>query len=188
MALRRHLRILAGGIDAPRSGRDFRDVGSNPCLAWPASTGAILPMTPTLKIAFATGDRHKVDQHFGSASALLIYEVGPQKSCVVEFAEFGELEQDGHESKLAAKFDLLQGCAAVYCQAVGGSAIQQLLGLGVQPMRVAANTSIATVLDELQAALRDGNAPAWLQRSIARQQPVDDDTRFAAMEAEGWQE
>ena len=181
MALRRHLRILAGGIDAPRSGCDCRDVR-------PTSTKAIPLMIPTLKIAFATADRHKVDQHFGSASALLIYEIGPQKAHVIEFAEFGELEQDGHESKLAAKFDLLQGCAAVYCQAVGGSAIQQLLALGVQPMRVTANTSIPSVLDELQAALRGGNAPAWLQRAIARQQHVDDDARFTAMEVEGWQE
>ena len=55
-------------------------------------------------------------------------------------------------------------------------------------MRVAANTSIPSVLDELQAALRGGNAPAWLQRAIARQQHVDDDARFTAMEVEGWQE
>ena len=55
MALRRHLRILAGGIEEPR-------------------------MTPTIKAAFATSDRHKIDQHFGAASAILIHAVTPEQA------------------------------------------------------------------------------------------------------------
>jgi nitrogen fixation protein NifX len=77
-------------------------------------------------VAFATSDRHQVDEHFGAASAMLIYAVTSDQATVVEFAQFGELDQDGHESKLAAKLALLQGCAVVYCQAgrrLGDSAI-----------------------------------------------------------------
>ncbi len=164
MALRRHLRILAGGIKER-------------------------PMTPSIKAAFATSDRHKVDQHFGAASALLIYAVTPNQATVVEFAQFGDLDRDGHEDKLAAKLALLQGCAVVYCQAVGGSAIQQLLALGIQPIRVDAGTAIAPLLAEIQAALRGGQAPVWLNRAIARQHQIESsDERFAMMEAEGWRE
>ncbi len=165
MALRRHLRILAGRINEP-------------------------PMLPTVKAAFATSDRHRVDQHFGAASAILIYAVTPEQATVVEFAQFGDLDRDGHEDKLAAKLALLQGCTVVYCQAVGGSAIQQLLAAGVQPMRVDAGAAIAPLLADLQTALRDGGgAPIWLNRAIARQRQTESaDTRFAAMEAEGWQE
>lgn len=164
MALLRHLRILAGGIRE-------RD------------------MTPTIKAAFATSDRHHVNQHFGAASGLLIYAVTPEQATLLEFAQFGELDQDRHEDKLAAKLALLRGCAVVYCEAVGGSAIQQLLTTGVQPLRVPSGTSISFLLSELQAALRS-DAPAWLHRNIARQHQTNDraETRFAAMEAEGWQE
>jgi len=166
MALRRHLRILNGGIEEQR------------------------PMTtPVIKVAFATSDRHQVDEHFGAASAMLIYAVTPDQATVIEFAQFGELDQDGHESKLAAKLALLQGCAVVYCQAVGGSAIQQLLALGVQPIRVEAHTTIASLITELQAALRGGHSPAWLNRLIHRPRQHDPAAaRFAAMEAEGWRE
>ncbi len=164
MALRRHLRILAGGTEEQR-------------------------MNPTIKAAFATGDRRKIDQHFGSASAILIYAVTPDGATAVEFAQFGELDQDGHEDKLAVKLALLRGCAVVYCQAVGGSAIRQLLALGVQPVRVEPDTAIAPLLAELQAALRGGKAPAWLQRLIARREQAESaDERFAMMEAEGWRE
>ncbi|MFO1424616.1 MAG: NifB/NifX family molybdenum-iron cluster-binding protein [Candidatus Competibacteraceae bacterium] len=146
-------------------------------------------MTPAIKAAFATSDRHKIDQHFGTASAILIYAVTPEQATMVEFAQFGDLDQDGHEDKLAAKLALLQGCTVVYCQAVGGSAIQQLLAAGVQPMRVEAGAAIAPLLADLQTALRGGQAPAWLNRAIARQrQPQSADERFAMMEAEGWRE
>lgn len=146
-------------------------------------------MTPTIKAAFATSNRHHVNQHFGAASGLLIYAVTPEQATLLEFAQFGEFDQDRHEDKLAAKLALLRGCAVVYCEAVGGSAIQQLLTAGVQPLRVESGTSISFLLTELQAALRS-DAPAWLHRSIARQRETGDQAgaRFAAMEAEGWQE
>ncbi|MCC7221189.1 MAG: nitrogen fixation protein NifX [Candidatus Contendobacter sp.] len=167
MALRRHLRILAGGIEEQR----------------------MTTTTLVVKAAFATSDRHQVDEHFGAASAMLIYAITPDQATVVEFAQFGDLDCDGHEDKLAAKLALLQGCAVVYCQAVGGSAIQQLLALGVQPIRVEAHTSIASLIADLQAALRSDHSPAWLNRLIRRQHQSDHaDTRFAAMEAEGWQD
>ena len=146
-------------------------------------------MAPTIKAAFATSDRHKVDQHFGAASGLLIYTVTPEQTTMVEFAQFSGLDRDGHEDKLAAKLALLQGCAVVYCQAVGGSAIQQLLAAGVQPMRVEAGTAISPLLFDLQAALRGSQAPTWLNRAIARQRQAEStDARFAMMEAEGWRE
>lgn len=163
MALRRHLRILVGGIRER-------------------------PMTPTIKAAFATSDRHTVDQHFGAAGTLLIYEVTAAQARMVELAQFGELNQDGHEGKLAAKLEVLQGCAVVYCQAIGGSAIRQLLALGVQPTRVEAYTPIASLLAGLQAGLRGDAGPAWLQRVIARRGQVDAGARFAEMEAEGWRD
>ena len=164
MALRRHLRFLAGGIKEPRM------------------------TTPVLKAAFATSDRHRIDQHFGTAASLLIYAVTPEEATMVEFAQFGELDRDGHEDKLAAKLAVLQGCAVVYCEAVGGSAIQQLLAIGVQPVRVDPGAAIAPLLAQLQASLRGEGAPAWLNRIMTRQRGADRSDRFAAMEAEGWQE
>jgi nitrogen fixation protein NifX len=144
-------------------------------------------MTPAIKAAFATSDRQRVDQHFGAASGILIYAVTPDQTTLVEFAQFGALDHDGHEDKLAAKLALLKGCAVIYCEAIGGSAIQQLMTLGVQPLRVESGASIASLVAELQAAL-NGNAPAWLNRAISRQRQTGDQAgaRFAAMEAEGW--
>ena len=108
----------------------------------------------TVKIAFASNDRRLVNQHFGAAEAFAIFALSETDSHLVEVAEFIETAMDGHEGKLAAKIELLEGCAAVYCNAVGASAIQQLLAKGIQPMRVDEDSAIEGLLTNLQKTLQ----------------------------------
>jgi nitrogen fixation protein NifX len=140
----------------------------------------------TVKVAFATGDMRHVDQHFGAAECFAIYAIDPQRSCLVEATQFGRLDMDGNEDKLAAKIAALDGCIAVYCQAAGASAVNQLRAKGVQPIKVSAGTAVADLIAALQEELRAGPS-AWLARALEARQPRDGQ-RFDAMEAEGWSE
>ncbi|NBC49675.1 MAG: nitrogen fixation protein NifX [Gammaproteobacteria bacterium] len=140
----------------------------------------------TVKVAFASSDRQRVDQHFGAAEGFAVYRVGPSGYSLLEVAQFGRLDMDGNEDKLGAKIDALDGCIAVYCQAVGASAIGKLRAQGVQPIKVAPGTLISALLHALKRELRDGPS-AWLQRAIEQQAPRSP-SRFDAMAAEGWQE
>ncbi len=135
-----------------------------------------------VKIAFATSDRRAVNQHFGAAESFAIYEVGESETRLIEVAEFIETAMDGHEGKLAAKVELLDDCAAVYCNAVGASAIQQLLAASIQPMRVDEGTLIDELLVGLQKNLV-GDPPVWLAKHLKKQAGGGD---FAADEE--WQE
>jgi nitrogen fixation protein NifX len=135
-----------------------------------------------VKIAFATSDRRAVNQHFGAAESFAVYEVGESESRLIEVAEFIETAMDGHEGKLAAKVELLGDCAAVYCNAVGASAIQQLLAKGIQPMRVDEGTLIDELLCGLQKNLVN-DPPVWLAKHIKKQTNAGS---FA--EDEEWQE
>ncbi len=149
-------------------------------------------VTPTedanmsVKIAFASSDRRQVDQHFGAAESFAIYELSDDETRLVEVAEFTDRDtaMDGHEGKLAGKIDLLAECAAVYCNAVGASAIKQLLARGIQPLKVEEGTLIDTLLDELNRSLA-GSPPAWMLKQLKRQDAGD---RFGSMAAEGWEE
>ena len=150
-------------------------------------TAAVASLTAKpLRIAFATSDLKHVNQHFGSAERFVIYAVEPDRLTLLEVAEFGRLREDGNENKLLEKFVVLDGCAAVYCQAVGGSAVRQLLQLGVQPLKVPEGMGISVLLRQLQDELRSGPA-GWLARAWANTQEKDA-ARFDAMEAEGWSE
>ena len=139
-----------------------------------------------LRIAFATSDMTHVNQHFGSAKSFAIYAINPDDSKLLEASQFGHLDQDGNEDKLAAKISILQDCAAVYCHAIGASAVRQLLVLGVQPVKVNDNIPIIDLVKMLQDEMRSGPS-SWLAKAIAQQQ-APDAGRFDNMEAEGWDE
>lgn len=135
-----------------------------------------------VKIAFASNDRRVVNQHFGAAEAFAIYELGEHDARLVEVAEFIETAMDGHEGKLAAKVDLLLDCAAVYCNAVGASAIQQLLSKGIQPMRVDEGFAIDEIITGLQKSMV-AEPPLWLAKHLKKPTEM---VNFAADEE--WQE
>ncbi len=139
-----------------------------------------------LKVAFASTDRTRVNQHFGAAEGFVIYEVTPDKATLVGVAEFAEEAMDGNEDKLGAKVDFLEGCAAVYVMAIGASAIKKLMAKGVQPIRVDEVDAIDDLLLDISKAMTDGGV-AWIDRAIAAQTKAKADDRFASMEEEGWE-
>ncbi|MEL6979515.1 MAG: nitrogen fixation protein NifX [Pseudomonadota bacterium] len=137
-----------------------------------------------LRIAFASTDRTSVDQHFGSATSFMVYAVDAGASRFVEALRFTPAAQDGDEGKLVARIAALEGCAAVYVQAVGSSAASQLIRAGVHPQKVASGALIAPLLAALQRQLAE-EPPAWAQKALAAEKRAD---RFDAMEAEDWDE
>ena len=106
-----------------------------------------------IKVAFASTDRTRVNQHFGAAEGFVVYEVTPDKATLVGVAEFAEEAMDGNEDKLGAKVDFLEGCAAVYVMAIGASAIKKLMAKGIQPMRVDEIDSIDDLLLQISKDL-----------------------------------
>lgn len=141
-------------------------------------------MPQGLKVAFASTDMRHVDQHFGSAKAFVMFEVDLDHATMTDAVEFGQLAQDGNEDKLDAKIESLCGCAAVYVQAIGGSAISKLTRIGVQPMKVTPGSAITALVENLQDELRQGPS-AWIARALSQGR---EETRFDDMEAEGWDE
>ena len=161
MALKTRMKVLAGNTDN----------------SW---------IEAALKVAFASTDMKSVNQHFGSAESLVIYAVDMERTMLLEVFQFGELAQDGDEDKLASKIAAIDGCIAVYSQAVGASAVGQLKTKGIHPVKVSAGAEINELLESLQDELRMG-PNAWLAMAIKSQTPVDP-SRFDEMESEGWEE
>lgn len=159
-------------------------------------------METAIKIAFATTDMVHVNQHFGSARSFALYAVDPEQAEMLEAAQFGDLAQDGNddckdaggralhgasaEGKLAEKIQLLNGCAAVYCQAIGASAIKQLVAQGIQPIKVHEGSTIKELIGDLQSEMKSGPS-TWLAKAISQHKGSDPE-RFNAMAEEGWDE
>jgi nitrogen fixation protein NifX len=145
-----------------------------------------LAMDTAIKVAFATTDMKTVNQHFGSSRSFAVYAVNPERYELLEAAQFGELDQDGNEQKLSVKMQMLEGCAAVYCQAVGASAIKQLVAQGIQPVKVHEGSRIADLIADLQNELKTGPS-SWLVKALNKAKSPDA-SRFDEMEEEGWSE
>lgn len=139
-----------------------------------------------VKVAFATSDMQHVDQHFGAARGFALYAVDPERSVLLEVARFGKQVRDGNEDKLAEKIAMLEGCAVVFCRAIGASAVRQLLACGVQPVKVGEGADVKELLESLRRQLREGPS-VWLARAMQHRGARDMD-RFDAMESEGWEE
>lgn len=138
-----------------------------------------------IKVAFASTDRTRVNQHFGAAEGFAIYEVTPDKATLVGVGEFAEEAMDGNEDKLTAKVDFLAGCAAVYVMAIGASAIKKLMAKGIQPIRTNEIDAVDELLSEISKAMSEGGV-AWIDRALATQAKAKSENRFADMADEGW--
>jgi len=158
------------------------------------------------RVGFASTDLKTVNQHFGSTPSLVVFAVDMERTRLLEVYRFGEAENRretakpvkvpvmpnaptgalDYEDKLAAKIESLEGCIAVYSQAVGASAVGQLKAQGIQPVKVSSGAEIGDLLESLQYELRMG-PNAWLAKAIRTQISVDP-KRFDDMEAEGWEE
>jgi len=145
-----------------------------------------MPMETAIKVAFATTDMVHVDQHFGSAKSFAVYAVDPEQFEFMEAAQFGELAQDGNEDKLSVKIQLLEGCAAVYCLAIGASAVKQIVAQGIQPVKVHEGSTVKDLIADLQAEMKAGPS-SWLAKAINLHKGPNPE-RFNAMEEEGWDE
>src|SRR5271166_4329990 len=143
----------------------------------PATTG------PALSVGIATSDLVKVDQHFGSASRFGIYRVTADRADLLSVARFDAAEHDGNESKLPAKIAALEGCAAVFCQAAGGSAVKQLLAVGIQPIKLEAGVTVGETLTWMRKEITAPTLP-WVVKALQSDTQRDDPGRFDAMETE----
>jgi len=136
----------------------------------------------SLRVAFATGDRRHVDQHFGSAAGFLVYRASARGHDFVEAIRFDPAAEDGGEDKLNERIAALEGCAAVYVEAVGSSAIRRLFAAGVQPVKVDPGLPIAEALAALEGEIREP-AALWIARALSGRR---DPSRFKALGGEAW--
>lgn len=148
-------------------------------LIWSANAA----QTPSLRVAFASKDRVHVDQHLGAAEGFVIYALDAERARLVSVVEFPAEDMDGNENKLTARIDALHGCAAVYCLAVGSSAVRQLVAAGIQPLRLPEPLLIDTLLHSVRTGIRNGGV-AWITKALTG----EDDARFERMASEAWQE
>ncbi|GEM_PF-442190 len=141
------------------------------------------PQTASLKVAFASADHKRVDQHFGSCEALLVYGVEPERAELLQVTEF-RIEQGHSLAKLESRMEVIHDCFAVFCVAVGESVFRQLLAAGIRAIRVEAGTPISQLIRQLQLQWPAASRQAAPERKSRNRDP----DRIQALEHSSWDE
>ena len=109
------------------------------------------------RLAFASSDGARVDDHFGAARRFHVYSLNGenhQRNAIIQ-CDVGE----GHDTgRLSRRIAALQGCRAVLCTEIGQGALRQLRQAGIDVVRVEEGASITSLLADW-AAGRIGLAP-----------------------------
>jgi nitrogen fixation protein NifX len=129
-----------------------------------------------MKIAFATTDGTKVDEHFGRAGMFAVYDMGQEGYELVEMRKFADGidtavtgTRDGgeaHEDAVQAKVDRLADCKIIFLTEIGGPSAARLVKKGIMPMKVRTVTPINEELARLMETVRK-SPPPWLRKAMS---------------------
>lgn len=121
-----------------------------------------------MKIAFCTNDMETVDEHYGRATKVAVYDIDETSYSLSEVREFPESEE-GSEHKLdtGSKAEALSDCAILYVAQIGGPAAANVINHKIHPVKVTEPMPIKEILDNLKATLGKNPAP-WLRKALNR--------------------
>jgi len=113
-----------------------------------------------------------VDSHFGSAPAIVIYEVGPSEFRFLEAVQFDQVSnqngvhvEDDSDDRIGAKVEAITGCAMLFSLAIGGVAAARVVNNKVYPLKLPAPEAITDVIGRVQTMMK-GTPPPWMRKLL----------------------
>ncbi|MDT8446610.1 MAG: NifB/NifX family molybdenum-iron cluster-binding protein [bacterium] len=121
-----------------------------------------------LRIAFASTDGAKVNQHFGKGMEFWLFDVskeGFKKSGKITFTP-DEDDDAEHVEKNFVKADALADCHIVYSLAIGGPVAAKLTQRKIQPLVVKEEDRIEALLGQFKDMLGSAKVPPWIAKMV----------------------
>lgn len=119
-----------------------------------------------MKVAFCTNSMKEVDEHFGRATSVAVYDVDTEGSEFAELRTFIPIDaEETHKIDINTKVEALNDCSILYLTEIGGPAAAVVVRNKIHPVKVDDKTSIDELLDSLVKKLND-SPPPWLRKAI----------------------
>lgn len=126
-----------------------------------------------MKVAFASTTGERVDEHFGTARAFHVWEVGPDEAWPVGTVVPATGPQGDEEDRIEARTAAVDGCSIVYTVAIGGPPAAKLVARRIHPMKTGTEVAIRDLVTRLQDVLK-GTPPPWLRKAMGGAPPPED--------------
>ncbi len=119
-----------------------------------------------MKVGFTTTDNVFINDHFGWAKKIAVYDVTESGFDFIELREFEE-EEDEME-KIDKKIAKLRDLKIIFVENIGGTAAAKIVSAGIHPVKSKSDDKIVNVLENLQEVLSK-NPPPWLKKIIMKE-------------------
>ncbi|MHB1679419.1 MAG: nitrogen fixation protein NifX [bacterium] len=119
-----------------------------------------------MKVGFTTTDNIFINDHFGWAKKIAVYDVTESGFDFIELREFEE-EEDEME-KIDKKIAKLRDLKIIFVENIGGTAAAKIVSAGIHPVKSKPDDKIVNVLENLQEVLSK-NPPPWLKKIIMKE-------------------
>lgn len=121
-----------------------------------------------MKIAFCTTDMETINEHFGRAEKVAIYDIDDKAYSLAEVREFVPIDPEkDHKVDTETKAQALNDCAILYVAEIGGPAAAHVIKNKIHPVKVADPVAITEILDNLKTTLA-GNPAPWLKKAMMK--------------------
>lgn len=121
-----------------------------------------------MKIAFATKDGKRINDHFGHARSFAVYEITPDSYSFLEnrevVAQSGGMSEE--DDKIDSRVKIILDCAIVYVAQIGGTAAAKVIKNKIHPMQAKNEEEIDETLDRLKVVL--ASPPPWLRKVLLK--------------------
>ncbi len=129
-----------------------------------------------MKVAFATTDGARIDEHFGRAARFAVYEFTKEGFAPLGERVFSDEGRDAalertrglgaeHDAAVAAKVERLSDCSIIYITEIGGPSAARLGKKGIMPVKVKEGTGILDSAEALMRTIRK-SPPPWLRKLV----------------------
>jgi len=119
-----------------------------------------------MKVAFCSNDGVYINEHFGRAKSIYIYEVDEKGYSFYHKKDFIPINgTKEHKDSTEAKVESIKECTILYVNEIGGPAAAVTVRNKIHPVKVDEKTEIIFSLEKLSTMLKD-NPPLWLKKAI----------------------
>lgn len=121
-------------------------------------------MPHSIRIAFASEDGIHIDGKFAVCKAFYIFQVSAEEYRLIAIRSAETNEPLKAEQKQSYRAEILQDCQLLYSESISGAAASKVINQGVHPIKSAANSLVADIIEQLQYVLT--SPPPWLAKSM----------------------
>ncbi len=115
-----------------------------------------------MKVAFASKDGIRVDEHFGWCKRFFVYTVAQDGFSLTEVRDVPDM--NGEVDRVDVRIKVLNDCAIVFCREMGAVAAARVVKSKIHPAKAKESERIVEILARLVEVAK--SPPLWLKKRL----------------------